>query len=298
MMDAYVLPVIYALLQALIFMVCVPWLQWCLRDAPRWVAGEAVSGPQWFCFWQGWRRVWCQRLSVMQAFALAAACMAFVSLPMVGSTHGLANMADPLLLGSFLLAGRLALGAWGVWAGVPQSSMTALRREWRGAGLGFIILGVIEALIALTAPGSDGLAGLCANLQVEPVPGLEGALACAAVALAVVCPPLRPIAPGRGLAEGAPMLRLEADMARHLALLLDSAWLLLLVDVGLPGFIGALDSHALSWGSALLGLVVRLMLGLVVFAVLRLMQQERSGRIAILFIGMALLLALSGRAAT
>nr|WP_294916410.1 hypothetical protein [uncultured Neokomagataea sp.] len=298
MISAYVLPIIYSVMQCVVFVVCLPWLQWCLRDAPRWVAGEAVAGPQWGAFWRSWRMVWRKRLSIMHAFALAAACVSFLSLPMLSSVHGFSGMADPLFLGSFLLAGRLALGVWGVWFGAPQVSAVALRREWRGAGLGLIILGVIEALIALTAPGSDGLAGLCANLQVEPVPGLEGALACAAMALAVVCPPLRAMSPGRGLLEGASMLRLEADMARHVAVLLDGAWLLLLVDLGLPGLIGQPDGNVWSWGAALLGAAVRLGLGLGVFAVLRLTQQERSGRIAILFIGMALLLALSGRAAT
>ncbi|MBR0559062.1 hypothetical protein [Neokomagataea anthophila] len=298
MISAYVLPVLSSVVQCAVFMLCLPWFQWCLRDAPRWIAGEAVAGPQWRGFWQSWRMMWRKRLSTLQAFALAGACVSFLSLPMLSSVHGFAGMADPLFLGSFLLAGRLALGVWGVWFGAPQVSATALRREWRAAGLGLMILGVIEALIALTAPGSDGLAGLCANLEVEPVPGLEGALACAAMALAVMCPPLRAMPPGRGLLEGAPMLRLEADMARHVAVLLDGAWLLLLVDLGLPGLIGQPDDTLWSWGAAFLGFVVRLGIGLGVFAVLRLTQQERSGRIAILFIGMALLLALSGRAAT
>lgn len=298
MMAHYVLPAFVSCLQCLLFIGFLPWLGWCLRDAPRWLAGEALAGPHWYSFWQGWRMIWCKRLSVVQALALAAGLVSLVSLPMIGTTQALAGLADPLFLGSFLLAGRLALGLWAVWVGAPQVNMAALRIEWRGAGLGLVILGMIEALIALAAPGSDGLAGLCINLQVEPVPGLEGALACASVALAVVCPPLRAVEPGRGLKEGASILRFEADMARHLALLLDGAWLLLLVDMGLPGLIGQPDGSGWSWFVAGLGLLLRIGVGLCVLGLLRVTQQERSGRIAVLFIGMALLLALSGRAAT
>lgn len=73
-------------------------------------------------------------------------------------------MANPLLVGILLLVGRLMLGC------------PSLRDEGRRVLPAVLVLCLTEALIALAAPGADGLGGLCAMLHIEPVPGLEGAL--------------------------------------------------------------------------------------------------------------------------
>ncbi|QDH24090.1 hypothetical protein D5366_01090 [Neokomagataea tanensis] len=298
MIGHYAFAALVSFLQLAVFVFFSPVLSWCLRDAPQWLMGRAVAPLRWRGFWSGWGMMWGRRLSVLQAFTLIVALIASLSLPFLSADNLLSGLADPLVLGCLLLAGRLALTSEALWDGAQPAAVVLLRVEWRYAGLGLIILGATEALIALAAPGSDGLSGLCANLQVEPVPGLEGALACIAVALAVACPPLRPLPPGRGLERGASDVRFEVDMARHIAALLDSAWFLLLIDIGLPGLIGTFDGTFLSWCLAPAGLLARLSVGLVIVNLLRVIKQERVGRVAVLFIGMALLLALSGRAAT
>ncbi|KXV75106.1 hypothetical protein AD936_03165, partial [Gluconobacter japonicus] len=159
-----------------------------------------------------------------------------------------------------------------------------------------LVLCLTEALIALAAPGADGLGGLCAMLHIEPVPGLEGALGACALALAISCPPLR---------EDDMLLRLAGmkdraarDMARQVAQVLNFAWIVLLADLALPISVGLRDAGLSGWFVGLAALLARVLLVVMVLVTLRLTAQERSERLTALFSGVALLLALAGRFAT
>ncbi|WP_317215571.1 hypothetical protein [Gluconobacter sp. GP1] len=274
------------LFQLFILLALAPVMGWALAELPRWINGEAICGPQRqmrraILFWGIVLKL---PVAPRLALVLAIALLIFVVLPAVTTGGAFVSLANPLLIGLLLLAGRLMLG-------VPQQ-----REEWRRVLPAVLVLCLTEALIALAAPGADGVGGLCAMLHIEPAPGLEGALGACALALAISCPPLR---------EDDMIQRLDGEtsrqvreMSRNVAEVLNTAWLLLLADLALPITVGLGGSDVTGWFVGLGGLLGRLALVVVVLIGLRLTAQERSERLTALFAGVALLLALAGRFAT
>jgi len=286
MMMAVLLAVAQTLFQCVLLLLLTPLMAWMLEELPRWINGEAVSGPARQVRNAGlfWRTVFRQPLAPGLALVLAVSLLSLAVLPAVTTGGVLISLANPLLVGILLLVGRLMLGC------------LSLRDEGRRVLPAVLVLCLTEALIALAAPGADGLGGLCAMLHIEPVPGLEGALGACVLALAISCPPLR---------EADMLLRLDGmkdraarDMARQVAQVLNFAWIVLLADLALPISVGLRDAGLSGWFVGLAALLARVLLVVMVLVTLRLTAQERSERLTALFAGVALLLALAGRFAT
>ncbi|KXV46329.1 hypothetical protein AD945_15280 [Gluconobacter albidus] len=280
------LSVLEALFQVGLLLVLAPVLGWCLDSLPFWLAGRSGGAVRFRLFGAGrfWKAVLRSPLGGRSALALTVGVLALVCLPAVTTGSVLSPFADPLVMGLMLLMGRGFLGA-GVLSG-----------EASRLGPAVLLLCLTEALIALAAPGTDGLGGLCAMLHIEPEPGLEGALAACALALGIACPPLRS-EDVTGLLSGV-WERQEREAARCIADVLNCAWLLLLADLAWPVSVGLAQGGVQGWWLGLVALAARLALAVGVAVGLRLMAQERSARLTALFAGVALLLALAGRFGT
>lgn len=272
--------------QCVLLLALAPLMAWSLEELPRWINGEAVPGPgrRFRETAQFWRAVSREAVSPELALVLSVALFSIGVLPAVTTGGALAFLANPLLVGLLLLVGRLMLGA------------PSLRDEGRRILPATLVLCLTEALIALAAPGADGLSSLCAMLHIEPVPGLEGALGACVMALAISCPPIR---------EDGMLQRLKSvedrqtrNMARSVVQVLNLAWIFLLADLTLPISVGLEGSGVAGWFIGLGALLGRLILVVLVLMVLRLTAQENSERLTALFAGVALLLALAGRFAT
>ena len=280
------LSVLEALFQLGLLLVLAPVLGWCLDSLPFWLAGRAGGAVRFHLLGAGrfWKALFQTPLSGRPALALTVGVLALVCLPAVTTGSVLSSLADPLVMGLILLMGRGFLGP-GVLSGEASRLIPAV-----------LLLCLTEALIALAAPGTDGLGGLCAMLHIEPEPGLEGALAACALALGIACPPLRS-EDVTGMLSGV-RDRQEREAARSIADVLNCGWLLLLADLAWPVSVGLAQGGVQGWWLGLVALVARLALAVSVAVGLRLMAQERSARLTALFAGVALLLALAGRFGT
>ncbi|MBS1053028.1 hypothetical protein [Gluconobacter kondonii] len=280
------LSVLEALFQLGLLLVLAPVLGWCLDSLPFWLAGRAGGAVRFRLLGAGrfWKAVLWSPLGGRPALALTVGVLALVCLPAVTTGSVLSSLADPLVVGLILLMGRGFLGP-GVLSGEASRLVPAV-----------LLLCLTEALIALAAPGTDGLGGLCAMLHIEPEPGLEGALAACALALGIACPPLRS-EDVTGMLSGV-RDRQEREAARSIADVLNCGWLLLLADLAWPVSVGLAQGGVQGWWLGLVALVARLALAVSVAVGLRLMAQERSARLTALFAGVALLLALAGRFGT
>ncbi|MBF0876537.1 hypothetical protein HKD21_06725 [Gluconobacter cerevisiae] len=280
------LSVLEALFQLGLLLVLAPVLGWCLDSLPFWLAGRAGGAVRFRLFGAGrfWKNLFQKPLPGRPALALTVGVLTLVCLPAVTTGSVLSSQADPLVMGLMLLMGRGFLG------------LCALSGEALRLVPAILLLCLTEALIALAAPGTDGLGGLCAMLHIEPEPGLEGALAACALALGIACPPLRS-EDVTGMLSGV-RDRQEREAARSIADVLNCGWLLLLADLAWPVSVGLAQGGVQGWWLGLVALVARLALAVGVAVGLRLMAQERSARLTALFAGVALLLALAGRFGT
>ncbi|EHH67182.1 hypothetical protein [Gluconobacter morbifer] len=286
MMGQVALAGMESLLQLVFLLVLAPVCGWMLDVLPRWLNGEAVIGPgqRWRQAARFWRLLSVAPLPPSFALCLAALLVVLLALPAVTTGTALISLADPLMMGTLLLSVRPLLG------------LVTLREEVRRILPALLVLCLTEALVALGAPGADGLGGLAAMLHIEPVPGLEGALVACALALGIACPPLR--SGDVTLMMGAVRGRETREAGRVLADVLNCGWVLLLADLALPISIGLAGQGMVGWCAGLGALWGRMLLAVLVLTGLRLTGQERSGRLTALFAGFALLLALAGRFAT
>ncbi|GBR68325.1 hypothetical protein GKA01_10130 [Gluconobacter kanchanaburiensis NBRC 103587] len=280
------LTVLELLFQLVLLLVLAPLMGWCLDELPLWLGGRGVSPLRFRLlrsarFWGGLLKV---PLAGPVALALTTAILTLSCLPAITTGSALSGLADPLMMGLLVLLGRGFLARF------------LLQGERGRLGAAFLLLCLTEALIALAAPGTDGLAGLCAMLHIEPEPGLEGALAACALALGIACPPLR----GEDVTRMLCSVRdqQEREATRSVADILNCGWLLLLADLSLPVSVGLAQGGVAGWWLGLMALAVRLVLTVMVVIGLRLMAQECSARLTALFAGVALLLALAGRFGT
>jgi|GEM_PF-2420621 len=284
--------------QIVLLAILAPFIAWCLRCGPAWFGGIATVSPypiitQHLAFWhRGWKVGFSGRDSV----CLAALLTVMAVLPAITTDLFWISLADPLLVGVLLLAIR----------SIAVPPFTALVRDGRIAGNtrtgirplvpAFLLLCLVEALSALSASGADGLGGLCAILHIEPGPGLEGALAACALALGIICPPLRHEDVIMALSDVRD--REDRNQRRVLVELVNCGWVLFLSDLAFPSGIALPGSGVTGWFSGLGLLGARLILVVLVLGGLRTTGQERSSRLTALFAGLALLIALAGRFAT
>ncbi len=270
-------------LQLAVILLLLPAMFWLGEDVPALLVGRAVAPlrERYGRMTAFWRLTLRHGLPLEDGLMLALVllvllCLAGLSIvmPDVGAVMG-AWLADPLLMGSVLLAGAF-------WA-VPGPL-------WWMHGRCCLVLCLTEAFIVLAAPGVTGLRGVQQLLLAAPGSSLAGTALCCAVALALTTSlPDRQTLADDMVARGQPVGRLARDQRQVIVGVYHAGWSLLLGDLLLPVLFG------LEGPGGVLGLSVRFVGGSVLVALGQMTGMRRHGRFVALLLGLAGLMALAGR---
>ncbi|WP_248630610.1 MULTISPECIES: hypothetical protein [unclassified Parasaccharibacter] len=270
-------------LQLAVILLLLPVMFWLGEDVPALLVGRAVAPlrERYGRMAAFWRLTLRHGLPLEDGLMLALGllvllCLAGLSIvmPDVGAVMG-AWLADPLLMGSVLLAGAF-------WA-VPGPL-------WWMHGRCCLVLCLTESFIVLAAPGVTGLRGVQQLLLAAPGSSLAGTALCCAVALALTTSlPDRQTLADDMVARGQPVGRLARDQRQVIVGVYHAGWSLLLGDLLLPVLFG------LEGPGGVLGLSVRFVGGSVLVALGQMTGMRRHGRFVALLLGLAGLMALAGR---